>query len=346
MADDILQVTDHGLHAPLGDFHVDPSRPVPFAVVTHAHMDHARPGCGRYLAPASSLPFLRLRLGEDAVIDTLREGEVARLGGLEVSFHPAGHVRGSAQVRIASEDAVWAVSGDYKRAPDPTAAPFEVIEADVFVTEATFALPIYRWPTTASVVEEIVDWWRGAREAGRTAVLFCYAFGKAQRLLAELAAVEPRRVDPGRHVWLHGAMLALTEAYRADGVEMIATRAVADAPKDQDWSGALVLAPPSARATPWMRRFGRATTGFASGWMQVRGRRRWRGVDRGFILSDHADWPALLDTIAATNARRVLTTHGFAEPLARHLREAGIDSRAIRTRAGDTDEARDEGDGL
>ncbi len=347
---DLLEVTRRGLYAPAGDFFVDPARPVPLAVVTHAHMDHARPGCACYLAPTGSLPFLRRRLGDEAAIVALEEGQETQLGALTLSFHPAGHVRGSAQVRIASATQVWVVSGDYKRAPDPTAAPFEPVAADVFVTEATFALPIYRWPDTAEIVAEIVAWWREAKEAGRAAVLFCYAFGKAQRLLAELgrfAGQGPTECGPFGHlpgpVWLHGAMLTLTEAYREDGVHMVDTRAVSDAPKGQDWSGALVLAPPSARATTWMRRFGRATTAFASGWMLMRGRRRWRGVDRGFVLSDHADWPELLATIADTGARRVLTTHGFAEPLARYLRETGIEASAIQTRPGDVRQA-DDGD--
>ncbi|MEM8961545.1 MAG: ligase-associated DNA damage response exonuclease [Acidobacteriota bacterium] len=335
---DLLEVTEHGLWAADGGYHVDPVKPVPLAVVTHAHMDHARPGSERYLAPHASLPFLRQRLGDDAVIDTLPFGEPYRLGNHQLSFHPAGHVRGSAQVRIEADGDVWVVSGDYKRAADPTARGFEVVEADVFITEATFALPIYRWPSTSEVIDELVDWWRRAADDGRAAVLFCYAFGKAQRILAELVGRAPGPV------WLHGAMAALTRAYREDGVELVETNLVAEAEKGQSWAGGLILAPPSARGTTWMRRFGNATTAFASGWMRVRGRRRWRGVDRGFVLSDHADWSEILATIRETGARRVLTTHGFAEPLARYLRDDGYQAEPIELRreGGDDDGSNDD----
>jgi putative mRNA 3-end processing factor len=219
------------------------------------------------------------------------------------------------------------ITGDYKRQADPTCAPFEPLDADGLVTESTFALPIYRWPSPSDVVAEIFAWWEANRARGRASVLFCYALGKAQRILALLTELTDRRV------FVHGAIEPLTALYRASGVDMLPTDAVAETAKGRSFAGELILAPELAIGTPWMRRFGAHETAFASGWMRVRGNRRRRSFDRGFELSDHADWPALLDTIYASGARRVLTTHGYAEPLARFLREQGLDADAVTTPA-------------
>ena len=322
---DVLEVDDFGLRCTRGGFHVDPWKPVPVAVVTHAHSDHARPGSQRYLATESSLPILQRRLQPDAVIDTVPYGEPFHLGDATLSFHPAGHVLGSAQVRVEVDGEVWVVSGDYKRSPDPTCEPFELVPCDVFITEATFALPIYRWPDAQSVARDILSWWQENRAAGRNSVLFCYALGKCQRLLGELARLSDQRV------FLHGALVALTDVYRRAGVHLLPTTYVGD--HEGKFAGDLILAPPSARGTPWMRRFGVISTAFASGWMRIRGARRGRSMDRGFILSDHADWPELLDTIEATGAQRVLTTHGYSDTLARFLRERrGLDAENLETR--------------
>lgn len=331
----LLQSDDAGLWCALGGFHVDPWRAAPLAVVTHAHSDHASPGCGRYVCAAECEPLLRRRVGRDAAIDALPWGERLRLGSVTVSLHPAGHVRGSAQVRVEGPDDVWVVSGDYKRAPDPTCTPFEPVPCDVFITEATFALPIYRWDEPEEVARQIEGWWLGNAALGRASVLFCYALGKAQRILAELARLPGVR---GRAVHLHGAMVSLVEDYRDAGVSMLETRPVTERARGEGFAGELILAPPSAAGSSWMRRFetaatpGGADTGFASGWMRVRGVRRRRGYDRGFVVSDHADWPDLLRTIEQTRARRVLTTHGYAEPLARFLRETGVEASALATR--------------
>ena len=328
----LLQADDTGLHCRAGGFHVDPWRPADVAVVTHGHSDHARPGSKLYWAPEASLPILRSRLAADleggAEIRGVPYGETFRLGDAAISFHPAGHVLGSAQVRVEVDGEVWVVSGDYKRIPDPTCEPFEVVECDAFVTEATFALPVYRWPDPQGVAREILAWWDALRTEGRNAVLFCYSLGKCQRLLAELATLTDRRV------FLHGALVAMTDVYRDAGVEMLPTTYVTDhLDEGGDFAGDLILAPPSSRGTSWIRRFGRAGTAFASGWMTLRGTRRQRSVDRGFVLSDHADWPNLLRTIEETRARRVLTTHGYADTLARFLREErGLDAEPLETR--------------
>ncbi len=258
-------------------------------------------------------------------IESQPYGRVLTIGGTRVSFHPAGHVLGSAQIRVEGPDGVWVVSGDYKRAADPTCAPFEPVPCDVFVTESTFALPIYRWDDTADVIADLVGWWDGNRARGLTSIVFCYTIGKAQRLLAEIGRVTDRPI------WVHGALLPMIEVYRAAGIAMAPTQALIERPRGTSFAGELVLAPPSARGTPWMRRLGDLSDALASGLMRVRGVRRQRAYDRGFVLSDHADWPALLDTIVATGARRVLATHGHAEPLARFLREQGVDAGVIRT---------------
>jgi putative mRNA 3-end processing factor len=305
---------------------VDPWAPVDTAVLTHAHADHAVPGCRRYLCAEPGAPLARRRLGPEAAVEGLPYGQPVRLGETVVSLHPAGHVLGSAQVRIEASSEVWVISGDYKRAADPTCAPFEVVACDTFLTEATFALPVFRWDETRGVVAEIVDWWEANRRRGRASVLFCYVLGKAQRILAELAPLVERPV------FIHGAFEAPVEIYRAAGVRMLETRRVASVAKRGSFAGELVLAPPLARGSTWMRRFGDHETGFASGWMRLRGPRRRQGFDRGFVLSDHADWPALLRTVQETGARRVLATHGYAEDLARYLREQGLDAGALATR--------------
>jgi putative mRNA 3-end processing factor len=315
-----------GLFCPSGGFHIDPWRPVARALLTHAHGDHARPGSRAYLCTPGTALLVNRRMGEDAIVETLAYGERATIGDVRVSFHPAGHVLGSAQIRIEGADGqVWVVAGDYKRASDPTCAPFEPIPCDTFITESTFGLPIYRWDATASVIAEIAEWWQTNTAERKTSVLFCYTIGKAQRLLAELASIADRRV------LVHGMMLGAIEAYREAGVRMLPVESATERPRGTSFAGELVLAPLSARGTPWMRRLGDHSDGFASGLMRVRGVRRQRAFDRGFVLSDHADWPALLQTIVETGSARVLATHGHAEPLARYLAEQGVDSGVIRT---------------
>jgi putative mRNA 3-end processing factor len=322
---DLVVSTPVGLFCPAGGFHVDPWGAAERAVVTHVHADHAQPGSAAYLCTEASAPFLRRRLGEGAVVQGAAYGERLRLGDAVVSFHPAGHVLGSAQVRIEAAGQVWVLSGDYKRAPDPTCAPFEPVRSDVFVTEATFALPIYRWPEPEAVAADVMAWWERNREAGVASVLFCYAMGKAPRILAELG----RLTD--RPALVHGAVAEVTDLYRSQGQALLPTTRVTELPARRSYAGELVLAPLSAGGTTWMRRFGERETALASGWMRVRGARRRKGYDRGFVLSDHADWPALLRTIEEAGASRVLVTHGYTEELARFLRERGQDAEVLAT---------------
>lgn len=327
----LVTVTENGLYCPPGGFHIDPWRPVETAVITHAHGDHLRHGSRKYWLAAPGVAIARHRLGIDYHPDALEYGERLQLGATTISLHPAGHILGSAQLRIEHEGQVWVVSGDYKRQPDPTCAPFEPQPCDVFISEATFALPIYQWQPTAQVIEEIFQWWRANRERGLASVLFCYALGKAQRVLAELRAFTD---EP---VYLHGAVGTLTDVYRRRGVEMLSTSS-ATGDRKTDYRGALIIAPPSAAGTPWMRRFGDHSSGFCSGWMRVRGNRRRRGYDRGFVLSDHVDWPGLIDTCKATGARKILLTHGYSDALARYLNEQGIAAGALQTAYGDEEQ--------
>jgi putative mRNA 3-end processing factor len=321
----MLIETAQGLYCPDGGFHIDPWAPVARALITHAHGDHARFGSAAYLCSDPCVPLLRRRFGSDAAIESVGYGQRLTLGTTRVSFHPAGHILGSAQVRIESAGGVWVVSGDYKVAADPTCTPFEAVTCDTFVTESTFALPIYRWDPVDMVIAEILSWWELNRERGLTSVLFCYTIGKAQRVLAELARVTDRPV------LVHGMMRPMIDVYRAAGIAMLPAETLIDRPRGTSLAGELVLAPPSARGTPWMRRLGDLSDALTSGLMRVRGVRRQRAYDRGFVLSDHADWPALLDTITATGAGRVIATHGHADPLARFLREQGLDSTVMRT---------------
>jgi putative mRNA 3-end processing factor len=315
-----------GLYCEAGDFYVDPWRPVDRAVITHAHADHARRGHGRYLAVAPAEGVLRARLG-DIALQTVAYGEPVSIGGVRVSLHPAGHVLGSAQVRIEHRGEVWVVSGDYRVEADRTCAAFEPVRCHTFVTESTFGLPIYRWTPQAQVFAAIDAWWRGNAQAGRASVLFCYAFGKAQRILAAVDA----SIGP---IVCHGATEPLNRAYRAAGVALPPTRLVTEVEDRTELGRALVLAPPSAAGSPWMRRFPEPSDAFASGWMALRGARRRRGIDRGFVLSDHADWPGLQQAIGATGAERVVVTHGYVPVMVRWLAGQGLDARAFETEFG------------
>lgn len=322
---DLLQKTRAGLYCPAGDFHIDPLRPVARAVTTHAHSDHCRPGMGQYWCADTGTALLQRRVGADARITGVPHRAPFVLGDVQISFHPAGHIRGASQVRISDGSQTWVVAGDFKRAPDPTCAPFEVVPCDVFVSEATFGLPIYRWQPGEIVASEILAWWRDCARRGKAAVVLAYSLGKAQRVLAEL-----HRLDPSAGpVYLHGAMLDLTAAYRAAGVPMLPTAPVMQVTDKAAFREALVIAPPSAVGTAWAKRLGPFETGFASGWMRVRGNRRRRAMDRGFVLSDHADWPALVQTAKDTGARRIWVQYAPSDALVHHLRGLGIDASLV-----------------
>jgi len=329
MADDLVVQRPEGLYCPAGDFYIDPWRPVARAVITHAHADHARRGHGHYLATAASAGVLRARLG-DIALQTLDYGQAVVHHGVRLSLHPAGHVLGSAQVRLQHGGRVWVASGDYKVSPDRTCAPFEPVRCDVFITESTFGLPIYRWASDEQVFADINRWWAGNAAQGRVSVLMAYSFGKAQRLLSGLdPAVGPILVHPSVEV--------LNRAYAQAGVVLPSTQPLSvwsRQARQQGLAGALLVLPPQALTPALLRRLGDVSTAFASGWMQLRGARRRAGWDAGFALSDHADWPGLQAAIAATGAERVIVTHGSVDVMVRHLQERGLQAQAFQTEYG------------
>jgi putative mRNA 3-end processing factor len=326
---DLIQLTDQGFYCAMGDFYVDPWRPVARAVITHAHADHFARECGSYLVADEGESVFRVRLGGSANIQTANYSEKTMVNGVTVSLHPAGHILGSAQVRVEHNGEVWVISGDYNNAGHSrTCTPFETVKCHTFVTEATFALPIYHWQPEAEVYADLNAWWRANREAGRASIVYAYALGKAQRVLAGL--------DPDiGPIFTHGAVEGINRAYRTAGTDLPPTTYVTahmERTHKPDWKGALVIAPLSARGTTWVRKFGNSSSAFVSGWMQIRGARRRRAVDRGFVMSDHADWNGLLRAIKETGAERVGVTHGYVPVLVRYLREQGYDAASYDTR--------------
>ncbi len=329
---DLLQVTKAGLYCELGDFYIDPYVPVNRAIVSHAHSDHARWGCDSYLAASSSERLLRMRMQEDAEFTFLAFGQSIDLGGVRISLHPAGHILGSAQIRLEHRGRVEVVTGDYKLGDDPTCESWQPIQCHRLITESTFGLPVYRWPEQSKTAAQINEWWRAAKQEGKCCVLYGYAIGKSQRLLASL----DHSIGP---IFTHGAVEKGCQAYRQSGIKLPCTSYVGDVEQGTDFRGAMVIAVPSAHGTAWLRRFGRITTAMASGWMMIRGSRRRRSVDRGFVVSDHVDWPSLLDAVRECGAESIWVTHGYTASVARYLSELGYDAMPIQQHGrGENDE--------
>jgi putative mRNA 3-end processing factor len=312
----VLELRSSGLYCPPGDFYIDPSEPVERAVITHAHPGHARPGSRNYLTSSQGAALLREVIG-DAAIEAAEYGISVRLGDTKVSLHPAGHILGSAQVRIEHRGEVWVVAGDFRTAPNRTCAAFEPLQCHTFVTGAVFGLPIFRWPAENDVMAQIRTWWQGNREAGKTSLLFAGPVGRAQRVLAAL--------DPADGpIHLHPDVERFCRAYRTQGIELPAS--------GKAGTSALVIGPPDTMGTPWASSFGAASDAMASGWMRIRGTRRRRSLDRGFVLSDLADWPELLRAIDETGAETVWVTEGFRAPLVRWLEEHGRAAVAVEVK--------------
>lgn len=319
-----LKVMEQGLFCIPGNFYIDAWKPTPICIVTHAHGDHAYWGHGLYIGTPETIKIIQHRLGKHIPYQILEYNQKIKLGNCWVSLHPAGHILGSSQIRIEDSNGVTVISGDYKRASDPTCKPFEVVECDVFVTESTFALPIYKWPKNEVIENQIYTWWQENSENGHPSILFCYALGKAQRIMSMLHHVSKESI------YLHGAVYSLCKLYSELGIKMIDYAPVMEK-KVSDFKKDLILAPNSAIGTPWMKRFPACKTAFASGWMEVRGTRRRKALDRGFVLSDHADWDELVKTIEQTKAKIILTTHGNSALFAKYLQEEkGLDARELK----------------
>lgn len=319
----VLTFTDRGIFCPAGGFHIDPWRPVDRALITHGHSDHARAGHGAYLCTGAAAPVIRQRLG-DIRLETVGYGERRAIGGVTVSFHPAGHVPGSAQIRVEQGGEVWVVSGDYKTEDDGLSEPFEPVACHAFISECTFGLPVFRWRPQAEVMANITRWWAGNAARGVTSVLSAYSLGKAQRIMAG--------IDPATGpLILHPAVDSVTGILRTQGYALPSATRLAPGVTAKSHPGALILVPPGADGTSWAGRFGATDTAFASGWMALRGIRRRRGEGTGFILSDHADWPGLNAAIRATGACRVFVTHGYTAPFRRWLAEQGYEAGIVET---------------
>lgn len=317
LAGAMLVLKPKGLYCPAGDFYIDPSGPVERAVITHAHSDHARRGSQRYFCVQSGEALLKTRLGPKISTSTFAFGEVFKFQDVEVSFHPAGHILGSSQVRMQRGREVWVVSGDYKRDSDPTCEPFETVTCDVFVTEATFGTPSFTWTKGADIGTEIHEWWMENAERGINSVLFAYSLGKAQRVLGLL---EPLAEKP---IYCHSATTAITECYRAQGIKLAPTRCLSEVSTSARLRGELFLVPQSFLRTEQSQILGeKYLTAFASGWMA----RSSHGYDRGFLLSDHADWNDLVRTVTESRAKRVYVQHRGQGALVRHLKTLGIEA--------------------
>lgn len=329
----LLEFTPRGLYCAKGGFYIDPWRPVQRAVITHAHGDHAYWGHRHYLTHHDGLPILKYRVGRpETQFGSLAYGETLLINGVKISLHPAGHIIGSAQVRVEYKGEVWVASGDYKLENDGISQPFEPVSCDVFITESTFGLPCFHWESQQLIFDDINQWWRQNQTQGLTSILLGYSLGKAQRLLKGL--------DPSiGNIYAHGAVWNVTEIIRQQYPHLFpkVIRISPEVPK-KSWVGGIVLAPPSASQTPWINRFQPYRIGSASGWMTMRGIRRRRGADRGFILSDHADWPSLNQAIEATGAKKIIVTHGFKTIFSHWLNEKGYEAEEANTVYGQEEE--------
>lgn len=325
---DLLVQTERGLYCPPADAYIDPWRPVAKALITHAHSDHARSGMGSYVCTERTLPVLRHRLGADIKARAVAYGKPFSVRGVRFTFFPAGHIPGSAQLRVQHGGRTWVVTGDYKTRPDGISEPFEPVACDTLITESTFGLPVYRWPDERQTLAEIRQWRERCRAEGRTALLSCYSLGKAQRLLHLLGREDDR-------VLVHPVIAPVNRLLREAGVDLPEAAELTTELKARDLRDALVLAPPGAIGSSLEKRLANPSLGIASGWMMLRGPRRRQAADGGFALSDHADWPGLLDAVRASGASRVIVTHGFTQAFSRYLGELGYEAGEMRTRFGE-----------
>jgi len=331
MKENLITFTDKGLYCPVGDFYLDPWRPVQNAIISHAHSDHAKAGHNHYLSHPLTARIMLARLGQNDY-QTLDWNKSITINSVKVSLHPAGHILGSSQIRLEHNGEVWVFGGDYKTENDGISSAFEAVKCHSFITESTFALPIYNWKPQQEIFDDVQQWVLKNKAAGKTSVLIAYSLGKAQRLLPCLAAITP-------DIYVHGAVWNMHQALLSTGLQLPPViRITSETPKEV-LKASVVIAPPSADGTPWMKRLNPYAVGVCSGWMQVRGHARRRNVDAGFALSDHADWKGLLQAIKATGAEKVFATHGFQSALSRYLMGEGIEAAEVKTEYGNDDEA-------
>lgn len=331
MKEPLLAFNQNGIYCAVADVYLDPWRKVDKAIISHGHADHSRRGNKKYITHHRNIPIMKHRLGEIDV-EGKAYGELFIINNVKFSFHPAGHVIGSSQIRVEHKGEVWVFTGDYKDEADGVSTPYEPVKCHTFITECTFGLPAFKWKPQAEVMSDINQWWAENQAEGRTSVLFGYSLGKAQRLLKHL------NPEIGK-IYTHGAIENMTEVLR----EMVdfpeTTRVTRDTTK-KEINGNLVLAPPSAHGGTWIRKMVPYVTASASGWMTFRGARRRRAIDKGFVMSDHCDWDGLLNSIEATGCEKVICTHGYTDIFSKYLREIGYDARTEATQYdGETDDS-------
>lgn len=321
----LLEFTDRGIYCPQAGVYLDPWKPVPRALITHGHSDHAHAGHGHYLCTPVTSPIIQHRLGlSPAMVQAAPYGQTVAINGVDFSFHPAGHIPGSAQIRVDYKGEVWVFTGDYKRQPDGLSEPFEQLTCHTLITESTFGLPIYRWAPQPEIFRDVNTWWAKNKAEGKVSVIAGYTLGKAQRIL--------KNIDPGvGTIFVHGAVDVMNQVLQRTGIVLPATQRVTKDMRKADFEGGLVVCPPSAVGSPWIRKFMPFSLGIASGWMALRGARRRRGADRGFVLSDHADWHELNDTVRQSGAENVFVTHGYSELFAQWLTENGLKAAEVKT---------------
>lgn len=326
----LLEFNQNGIFCAQGDFYIDPWRPVKDAVITHAHSDHAKWGHQHYLAHTLSSEILYYRLGE-INLETMNYGESRSKNGVKITFYPAGHIPGSAQIKVEYQGEIWVVSGDYKTEDDGLCAPFEPVKCHSFISECTFGMPVYKWKPQAEIFKDINEWWLQNQKEGKIAVLAGYSLGKAQRILQNLD------LNIGK-VFTHGVIQNSNEALIRNGIQLNPTTLISASTTKEELKGNIVICPPSAVGTPWMRKMSPYSFGYCSGWMAIRGAKRRRAADRGFVLSDHADWDGLISAIKATECETVYLTHGYTASFSRYLSEIGYDAREAKTLYGNEEE--------
>ncbi len=315
----LLEFTDKGIYCQKAGVYIDPWKPVDYAIITHAHADHSRFGNKYYLCHHHSKPIIQHRLGKEINIEAKEYGEAFQINGVTFSMHPAGHIIGSAQIRVEHKGEVWVVSGDYKLENDGLSTPFEAIKCDVFITECTFGLPVFKWPDQSAVFANINAWWKTNQEENKASLISAYSLGKAQRVLREIDQ------SIGK-IYCHGAIDQMNQVIQELGIDLPNCIYIDGRQSKSDFQGSLIIAPPSAIGSSWQKKLGPVSTAMASGWMALRGTRRRRAVDRGFVLSDHADWDGLNRAILATECEKVVTTHGYTEIFSKWLNEKGIET--------------------
>jgi len=323
MGKPLLQFTKKGIYCAAARVYLDPWQPVDKALITHGHADHSRWGHKNYITQHDNVPIIKHRLG-DINVSGMAHGENLLINNVKFSFHPAGHIPGSSQIRVEHKDEVWVFTGDYKTEDDGISTPYQPVKCDTFITECTFGLPAFKWQSQSQVMEDVNIWCVQNHADGKTSVLFAYSLGKAQRLIKHLDTSQMK-------IYCHGAVFKMTEVLR-ELIDFPPTYLITKETTKEELAGNIVVAPPSAHGSPWMRKMVPYVTASASGWMAFRGARRRRAIDKGFVLSDHCDWDGLLDSIDATSCENVITTHGYQDIFARYLREhKGLNAISERT---------------